>query len=87
MYRMVNRVTLARQFVFFSLLLFMRFNARRKQRPIPIIEPLKNSTVEFTHTIANLYLKEKEAYEVKCLNTKSFYMKFDYQNQQWAIVE
>jgi len=45
---------------FFSLLLFMLFNARRKQRPIPIIEPLKNSTVEFTHTIANLYLKEKD---------------------------
>lgn len=44
----------------FGLLLFMIFNARRKQRPIPIIEPLKNSTVEFTHTIANLYLKEKD---------------------------
>lgn len=44
---------------FFSLLLFMLFNARRKQRAIPIIEPLKNSTVEFTQTIASLYLKEK----------------------------
>lgn len=43
---------------FFGLLLFMVFNARRKQRPIPIISSLKNSTVEFTHTIANLYLKE-----------------------------
>ena len=35
----------------------MIFNARRKQRPIPIIEPSKNSTVEFTQTISNLYLK------------------------------
>ena len=43
-----------------GLLLFMIFNARRKQRPIPIIEPLKNSTVEFTQTIANLYLKEQD---------------------------
>jgi hypothetical protein len=43
-----------------GLLLFMLFNARRKQRPIPIIEPLKNSTVAFTQTIANLYLKEQD---------------------------
>lgn len=44
----------------FGLLLFIVFNARRKQRPIPIIEDVKNSTVEFTHTIANLYLKEND---------------------------
>jgi len=43
-----------------GLLLFMLFNARRKQRPIPITEPLKNSTVAFTQTIANLYLKEQD---------------------------
>jgi len=43
-----------------GLLLFMLFNARRKQRPIPIIKPLQNSTVEFTQTIANLYLKEQD---------------------------
>ncbi len=45
---------------FLGLLLFIGFNARRKQRPIPIISELKNSTVEFTHTIANLYLKEND---------------------------
>ncbi|WP_159947575.1 DUF4350 domain-containing protein [Polaribacter septentrionalilitoris] len=43
-----------------GVILFMVFNARRKQRPIPVIEPLKNSTVEFTQTIANLYLKEQD---------------------------
>ncbi|WP_288954522.1 DUF4350 domain-containing protein [uncultured Polaribacter sp.] len=43
-----------------GLLLFMLFNARRKQRPVPVIEPLKNSTVAFTQTIANLYLKEED---------------------------
>jgi len=41
-----------------GLLLFMIFNARRKQRAIPIIEPLENSTVAFTQTISSLYLKE-----------------------------
>ncbi|WP_159023335.1 DUF4350 domain-containing protein [Formosa sp. L2A11] len=43
-----------------GLLLFMVFNARRKQRAIPIIKPLQNSTVEFTQTISNLYLKEED---------------------------
>ncbi|MEE9407470.1 MAG: DUF4350 domain-containing protein [Polaribacter sp.] len=50
-------------FLFVSLagtLLFMLFNARRKQRPIPIKDPLKNTTVAFTQTIANLYLKEQD---------------------------
>lgn len=41
---------------FIGLITFMLFNARRKQRAIPIIDPPKNSTVEFTHTISNLYL-------------------------------
>lgn len=45
---------------FFGLILFMLFNARRKQRAIPEVTPLKNSTVEFTHTIANLYMKEED---------------------------
>ena len=45
---------------FLGLLLFMLFNARRKQRAIPIIEPLQNSTIAFAHTIANLYLKEAD---------------------------
>lgn len=43
---------------FVGLLLFMLFNARRKQRAIPVIEPEKNTTVAFTQTIANLYLSE-----------------------------
>ncbi|WP_299779725.1 hypothetical protein [uncultured Formosa sp.] len=43
-----------------GLLLFMLFNARRKQRAIPIIKPLQNSTIEFAQTISNLYLKEKD---------------------------
>ena len=43
-----------------GILLFMIFNARRKQRAIPIITPLKNTTVAFTQTIASLYLKEDD---------------------------
>lgn len=42
----------------FGLLLFMIFNAKRKQRIVPIITPLANSTIDFTKTIGNLYYQE-----------------------------
>jgi len=42
-----------------GILLFMLFNTKRKQRPIPIIPKLENTTVAFTQTIASLYLKEQ----------------------------
>lgn len=41
-----------------GLLLFMFFNAKRKQRIVPIIEPIKNKSVEFVKSIGNLYLQE-----------------------------
>ena len=41
-----------------SFLIFMIFNAKRKQRIIPIIKPLSNTTVDFTKTIGNLYYQE-----------------------------
>ena len=42
-----------------TFLIFIFFNAKRRQRVIPIIEPLKNTTVDFTKTIGNLYYQEK----------------------------
>ncbi len=41
-----------------GLLLFIFFNAKRKQRIIPIIKPLENKSVEFVKSIGNLYLQE-----------------------------
>ncbi len=41
-------------------LFFIFFNARRKQRAIPIINPLENTTIGFTKTISSLYLKEED---------------------------
>lgn len=41
-----------------GMLVFIFFNARRKQRTIPIIEPVRNSTVDFARTIGNLYFME-----------------------------
>ena len=41
-----------------GIITFMIFNAKRKQRIIPIIKPLSNTTVDFTKTIGNLYYQE-----------------------------
>lgn len=41
-----------------GMLVFLIFNAKRKQRIVPIIKPLENTTVDFTKTIGNLYFQE-----------------------------
>jgi len=41
-----------------GMIIFMIFNAKRRQRIIPIIKPLANTTVDFTKTIGNLYYQE-----------------------------
>lgn len=42
----------------FSLLLFILFESKRKQRVIPIIPPVQNTTLEFVATIGNLYYQQ-----------------------------
>jgi len=42
----------------YGLLLYLFFNAKRHQRIIPVLKPLKNTTVEFVQTIGNLYFQE-----------------------------
>lgn len=42
----------------YGLLLFVLFNVKRRQRIVPIIKPLKNTTVEFLQTISNLYMQD-----------------------------
>jgi len=43
-----------------TILFFMIFNAKRKQRIVHVKEPLKNTTVDFTKTIGNLYYETKD---------------------------
>jgi hypothetical protein len=38
-----------------AILIFMLFEAKRKQRIIPIVKPLANTSLEFVSTIGNLY--------------------------------
>jgi len=43
-----------------SIILFIFFYGRRRQRIIPLFEPLKNTTVEFVQTVGNLYYQQKD---------------------------
>lgn len=41
-----------------GLILYLIFYGKRKQRIVPIIEPVKNTTVEYIETVGNLYYQE-----------------------------
>lgn len=43
-----------------SILIFIFFEAKRKQRIIPIVKPQANSTLEFVTTIGNLYYENND---------------------------
>lgn len=43
-----------------AVVFFILFNAKRKQRIIPIIKPLQNTTISFAKTIGNLYYQEQD---------------------------
>lgn len=55
-----------------GLLLFIFFNAKRKQRIIPINEPLKNTSVDFVKTIGNLYLQEGDFHDMMAKKAQYF---------------
>ncbi|MFK5957759.1 MAG: DUF4350 domain-containing protein [Lutibacter sp.] len=46
--------------VLIGVLFFVIFEGKRKQRSIPIITPLKNQTIDFTRTIANMYFEQQK---------------------------
>ncbi len=43
-----------------SIIAFILFNAKRKQRIVPVLKPNENSTVAFTKTIGNLYYETRD---------------------------
>jgi hypothetical protein len=58
-----------------SLIFFMIFEAKRKQRIIPVIRPLANTTLEFVSTIGNLYYQRGDH---KNIADKKIQFFFDY---------
>ncbi|NNL83228.1 MAG: DUF4350 domain-containing protein [Winogradskyella sp.] len=75
-----------------GLVMFVIFKGKRTQRIIPVIEPLKNSTVEFTSTIGDLYyqhgnfsniISKKIVYFLDYVRS-SFYLNTDKLNQEFV---
>ncbi|WP_407403561.1 hypothetical protein [Chryseobacterium sp.] len=55
-----------------GLVLFVFFNAKRKQRIVPIIEPLENTSVDFVKSIGNLYLQEGDFHDMMAKKAQYF---------------
>ncbi|RCW92344.1 DUF4350 domain-containing protein [Winogradskyella arenosi] len=62
MYLFLNTPSLkwAYYLVLIGALIYIIFEGKRKQRAIPIITPLKNQTLSFTRTIANMYYESEK---------------------------
>ena len=55
-----------------GLLIFIFFQAKRKQRIIPIVKPLENKSVEFVKSIGNLYLQEGDFHDMMAKKAQYF---------------
>ena len=55
-----------------GILLFVLFQGKRNQRPIPIITPLKNQTIAFAKTIAGMYYEKSEHNNIAKQNSNYF---------------
>ena len=55
-----------------GIVLFIFFNAKRRQRIIPIIPPKKNKSVEFVKSIGNLYLNEGDSRDMMVKKAQYF---------------
>lgn len=56
-----------------SLVVFMFFSARREQRPVPVVTPLTNSTLEFVNVITNVYFNSGNHLSVAFEKINYFY--------------
>ena len=69
-------------FVIFGSLLFIIFEGKRKQRSIPVIEPLRNQTLDFTRTIAGLYLDRAD---YKSIASKKIALFLEYVRSHYRV--
>ncbi len=66
-----------------GLILFLIFYGKRKQRIVPIIEPVKNTTIEYIETVGNLYYQENN--HTQLLN-KQIKLALHFIRTEWKIV-
>ncbi|WP_143884882.1 hypothetical protein [Chryseobacterium binzhouense] len=55
-----------------GMVLFIFFNAKRKQRIVPVIEPLRNTSADFVKSIGNLYLQEGDFHDMMAKKAQYF---------------
>lgn len=77
-----TRLKWAYYFLLAGWVLFIIFEGKRKQRSIPVVDPLKNQSYEYAKTVGNLYLEEKEYEE---LITKKVNLFLEYIRLQYKI--
>ena len=75
-----NRLKWAYYFLLAGSILFIIFEGKRKQRAIPVVNPLKNQSYEYAKTVGDLYLEEKEYAELisKKINLFLEYIRMNY---------
>ena len=66
----------------YGILLFFIFNAKRRQRAIPVVVPLENSSIEYSKTIGTLYFQKGSNKEIAMKKIQYFYM---YLRQKYQI--
>lgn len=57
----------------FTLILYMLFEGRRRQRPIPEITPVSNTTLEFVNVISHVYFNSKNHKHIAEERIRYFY--------------
>lgn len=75
-------LTRAYYIIFISVVLFIIFYGRRKQRIIPVIPPLTNTTLEFVETVSNLYYQQKDYKDIAEKKIRYF---LDYLRNKYSV--
>jgi hypothetical protein len=48
------------RFALLAMLIYVFFESKRRQRIIPVIEPLRNTTLDFVSTVGNVYYERRD---------------------------
>ena len=59
--------------IIFILIFYMVFEGRRRQRAIPVIEPPKNSTLEFVNVVSHVYYNSQNHQSIAAEKIRFFY--------------
>lgn len=69
-------------FVLLATVLYLIFQGKRRQRPIPIVKTLQNKTYDYTRNISNLYLEQNRYREMTLKKIELF---LDYIRSQYRL--